>query len=291
MRNFLFLLRKLWSQGKFVCVGLDTDYNKIPQHLRENSLRETDAILSFNKAIIDATKDLVCCYKPNFAFYERYGAYGIRALRNTILYINEFAPEVPVIVDAKRADIDNTNLGSVEGIFRYLKADAITVHPYLGGDALKPFLNCKEKGIIILCKTSNTGSSEFQNLPVTVDADTRTTKLVYEIVAEKVADYWNTNSNCLLVVGATYPEELKKVRSIVGSMPILIPGIGAQGGDLEKTLEAGLDSTGEGVIINSSRGIIFASGGEDFAEAAQRETKKLHDAISAYRKKHFPVMV
>jgi len=315
-----------------VCVGLDSDFEKIPECLKSgkekggnpprpegsghpsaggdfSSRQRGDIILKFNKAIIDATKDAVCAYKPNSAFYEALGGRGIEVLNQTIAYIKEVAPSIPVIVDAKRADIGSTNEAYVEFVFSYLGADAVTIHPYLGREAVLPFLAQKEKGIIVLCRTSNSGADEFQDL--LVEASSRghtpasghpsqegnsqsplprrgvgvgnTREELYKVVARRVATEWNTNGNCGLVVGATYPEELEEVRTLVGDMPILVPGIGAQGGDVEKTVRAGLDSKGRGIIVNSSRGIIFASKGEDFAERAKEESVKLRDEINKYR--------
>ena len=300
-RNFRQMLENQWSSGKFVCVGLDSESDKIPESLQLLSPRwnAIHLIAAFNRLIVEATKDLVCAYKPNAAFYEAHGDAGWIALKETISYIHENAPEVPVILDAKRADIGNTNKGYIKMAFEYLKADAVTVHPYLGAEALQPFLDMPDKGIIVLCRTSNPGAGEFQDLhtlsidpnkfPADMDADDRLAVLCcdsmrfYERVAQNVTNTWNKNGNCAVVVGATYPEELQKVRGIVGDMPILIPAIGAQGGDVEKTVSAGKDSRGKGMIINSSRGIIFASNGPDFAEAARRETIKLHDLINQYR--------
>lgn len=271
-RNFRQMLEDRWASGTAVCVGLDSDDRKIPESARKGDAVTT--ILAFNRAIVDATKDLVCAFKPNAAFYEAHGPDGWLALEETIAYINRVAPEIPVILDAKRADIGNTNDGYVIGGYNRLNADAITVHPYLGGEAMKPFLDCKDKGVIVLCRTSNPGAGEFQDLPV------KGMKL-FEYIAVCVASGWNANKNCALVVGATYPEELADVRMLVEDMPILIPGIGAQGGDLEKTVAAGKDSRGRGMIINSSRGIIFASKGPDFADVARKETIKLRDGINA----------
>ena len=286
-RNFMQMLRAKWAEGKFVCVGLDTDFNKIPQCVKDKNYPVSGTIIEFNKTIIDATSDYACAYKPNSAFYEQYGAEGINALRRTIDHVHETAPNMPVILDYKRGDIGNTNEGYVKFAFNYLEADAVTVHPYLGSEAMKPFLDCKDKGIIVLCRTSNKGAGEFQDKKNLLQREFYTDSVeLYKIVARNITKTWNYNNNCLLVVGATYPGELKQVRKIVGDMPILIPGIGAQGGDLQATLEAGLDSKGEGVIINSSRGIIYASSGEDFAEAARRETLKLHTAIADFRQKH-----
>ena len=300
-RNFRSLLETKWAEGKFVCVGLDSEFGKIPESIRRQSIGRT--ILNFNEAIVDATKDVVCAYKPNIAFYEAYGEAGLRALGETIDYIRKYAPDVPVILDAKRADIGNTNAGYVKATFEYLQADAITVHPYLGREALQPFLDCKDKGIIVLCRTSNLGADEFQDRDVMLTDDDqvlffgdenkkeedmereewRSYLPLYQYVAYKVAREWNENNNCAVVVGATYPGELREVRRIVGDMPILIPGVGAQGGDVEKTVKEGRNSRGNGMIINSSRGIIFASSGLDFAEAARRETLKLHTLINQYR--------
>ena len=223
-------LDKIVKKNKsLVCVGLDSDVTRLRQDFGEAKQ------LSFNKTIIEATHDLVCSYKLNTAFYESIGHEGINALKDTCDYLVQKYPEIPIIVDAKRADIGNTNKGYVQFIFTYLRADAVTLHPYLGEEAIRPFLDCKDKGIIILCRTSNPGAGEFQDL--LVDG-----KSLYKIVAENVANKWNTNKNCLLVVGATYPNELKEVRKIVGDMTLLVPGIGAQGGDLEATLKAGLNS-------------------------------------------------
>ena len=282
--TFRQMLEACWSAGTSVCVGLDTDTAKIPAMCVRNYPHES--IIDFNCAIIDATKDLVCCYKPNSAFYEGRGEEGIVALKHTIQYIRTVAPGVPVILDAKRADIDSTNMGYVHAIFDYLGADAITVHPYLGAQALKPFLERKEKGVIVLCRTSNPGAGEFQDLPLLpADPPTRSMPL-YQYVAQRVARFWNQNGNCALVVGATYPDELRQVRGIVGDMPLLIPGIGFQQKDVPLEVQtklavmAGKDSRGKGMIINSSRGILYASKEKDFAEAARRETLKLRDMIT-----------
>ena len=279
-RNFRQMLEAQWSRGNFVCVGLDSEFGKIPESARrsgnECDVSVANTIVAFNLAIVEATKDLVCAYKPNAAFYEAYGDEGIGALQRTIVDIHAIAPDVPVILDAKRADIGNTNAGYVKAAFNFLQADAITVHPYLGAEALQPFLDCADKGIIVLCRTSNQGAGEFQDLSVNGEP-------LYRFVARRGASEWNKNGNCALVVGATYSDELREVRGLIGDMPILIPGIGAQGGDVEKTVSAGKDSRGYGMIINSPRGIIFASKGADFAEAARRETEKLRDMINQYR--------
>ena len=264
-----FIIKK---NNSLVCVGLDSDINKIPVHVREGKHPQS----TFNKAIIDATHDLVCAYKPNSAFYEQRGKGGIEALKITCDYLKEKYPEIVIILDAKRADIGSTNEGSVKFAFDYLGADAVTLHPYLGKEALTPFLERKDKGCIILCRTSNPGAGEFQDLIFNK-------KPLYKIVAEKVSREWNINNNCMLVAGATYPKELAEVRKIVGEMTLLVPGIGVQGGDVEKTVKAGLNSKKGGMVINSSRGIIFASSGKDFAERARKETEKLRNQINNIR--------
>lgn len=249
--DFLSKLKNKWDETKFVCVGLDKGE------------------FEFDKAIIDQTADLVCAYKPNSAFYEVRGVNGWEALQDTVSYIHEKHPDIPVILDAKRGDIGSTNEAYVKAIFDDLGVDAATVHPYLGQESLQPFLGRSDKGIIVLVKTSNSGSGEFQDLKID-------DKPLYQVIAEHVVD-WNVNGNLAVVVGATYPEELKMVRKIVGDMPILVPGIGAQGGDLEGILKHGLNSKKQGLIINSSRGIIFA----DNPRAA---TLKMHEDIVGFLK-------
>lgn len=260
------------KNNSLVCVGLDSDIAKLPEHLKNDPHPQ----FAFNKAIIDATHDLVCAYKPNTAFYEARGAAGVEELKMTCDYVTKTYPEIVLIIDAKRADIGNTNEGYVQDVFDYLGADAVTVHPYLGKEALQPFLSRADKGVIVLCRTSNPGAGELQDLQV--DG-----KPLYQKVAGNIAKEWNANSNCAVVVGATYPEELAQVRAIVGDIPILIPGVGAQGGDVEKTVKAGVDKTGKRAMINSSRGIIFASTGADFAQRAREETEKLQKQINQYR--------
>lgn len=269
-RNFRDLLEAKWAEKKFLCVGLDTDFERIPEAVRKESVRET--IVAFNRAIVDATKDIVCAYKPNSAFYEAHGDEGWKALRETIQYILDQAPDVPVILDAKRGDIGSTNAGYITSAFDHLNADAITVQPYPGKEALQPFLDRKEKGIIIWCRTSNHGGGEFQDLKVGHEP-------LYKVVAEHVAKEWNGNGNCGLVVGATYPNELREVRAIAGDMPILIPGVGVQGGEIGKTVAAGKDPQGRGMIISVSRALIFASDKADFAEAARAKAEELYREI------------
>jgi orotidine-5'-phosphate decarboxylase len=260
------------KSNSLLCVGLDSEIGKIPKHITESEHPQS----TFNKTIMDATHDLVCAYKPNTAFYEARGVGGMEALKRTCDYIREKYPDVLIILDAKRADIGSTNEGYVKFAFDYLGADAITLHPYLGKEALKPFLERKDKGCIILCRTSNPGSGELQDL-VTAG------RPLYQVIAEKVSREWNDNDNCALVVGATYPDELATVRQMVGDMPLLVPGIGAQGGDLEKTVKAGVDIHKTGAVITASRSIIFASSGMDYAQKARDEAQKLRDSINTFR--------
>ena len=274
---FIAKLEQCWQQNTLVCVGLDSDYAQLPASVKQGRSIE-DAMFAFNREIIDATHDLVCAYKPNAAFYEAQGDNGLRALIQTVHYIHEIYPHIPVILDAKRADIGSTNLGYVAAAFDIIGADAITVHPYLGKEALAPFLARKEKGIIVLAKTSNPGASEFQDLRVG-DAG----EPLYQVVARHVAQTWNTNGNCALVVGATYPADLSKVRAIIGDMPVLIPGVGTQGGEVAAIVNAGKDSRGWGMIISASRSIIFASKERDFAQAARHATEQLRAEINSYR--------
>ncbi|HLG60770.1 MAG TPA: orotidine-5'-phosphate decarboxylase [Ktedonosporobacter sp.] len=271
--TFISLLKQRWQEGYAVCVGLDSDYEQLPVAVKKTSSIE-EAIFTFNREIIDATHDLVCAYKPNIAFYEAQGDAGYRALIRTVHYIKKAYPHLPVILDAKRADIGSTNAGYVTAVFDVIGADAVTVHPYLGKEALAPFLARKEKGILVLVKTSNPGSGELQDLPVGGEQGP-----LYQIVARHVAQSWNTHGNCAIVVGATYPAELARVRAIVGDMPILIPGIGTQGGEVAATVNAGKNSRGQGMIIGASRSVIFASRGADFAQAARAATEQLHEEI------------
>lgn len=253
------------KNNSLLCVGLDPQIDKIPSHLKI----EKYPLFAFNKSIIDATHDFVCAYKPNSAFYEALGSSGILQLKLTIDYIRTKYPDTITILDAKRADIGNTNNGYTKFVFEYLQMDAVTLHPYLGKEAIQPFLNYKDKGLIILCRTSNPGAGEFQDLKVNGEP-------LYRYVAMQVKNKWNTNKNCLLVVGATYPEEMQEIRKVVGDMTFLVPGIGAQGGNVEKTVRAGLNSKSAGMIINSSSGIIFA-------KDPRREAMKLRDEINRFR--------
>jgi orotidine-5'-phosphate decarboxylase len=293
--SFVEALRRRWeTTGSLVCVGLDPELDRIPQVARGGrtgllgapvDVEDADvegALVGFTQAIVDATADLVCAYKPNSAFYEQYGPAGMRALQRLIAYIHARYPEVPVLLDAKRADIGSTSAAYARAAFDAFQADAVTLHPYLGREALAPFLERADRGCVILCRTSNPGAGEFQDL--TLRGADGAEQPLYQRVAHAVATEWNTHGNCALVVGATYPEELRVVREIVGDMPILVPAIGAQGGDLEGVVRNGLDSSGHGLIMSMSRSVLYASSGADFAEAARREAERAMRAINDLRK-------
>ncbi len=274
--SFRTLLDQRWSQRAFLCVGLDTSFDRIPDRVKQG--RSLDrAVFEYNRDIVEATCAHACAFKPNAAFYEAYGIEGMVALRDTIAYIKSNHPEVPVILDAKRADIGSTNEGYVRAAFDVLGADAVTVHPYLGKEALLPFLERGDKGILVLVKTSNPGAGELQDLVVGEDG-----RPLYQVVAQNVATAWNQNGNCGVVVGATYPQDLGVVRTIVGELPILIPGVGAQGGELGAAVAAGKTAKSSGILINVSRGVVFASSGEDYADAAGAAAKDTNDEINKY---------
>lgn len=258
-RSFRELLKQNWADKKFLCVGLDSDVAKLPKG-------ETQ--FSFNQAIVEKTHDFVAAYKLNSAFYESQGRLGWESLQKTIAFIVRQAPNVLVILDAKRGDIGNTSEQYALAAFEELKADAITLNPYLGFDALEPFLNYKDKGCFVLCRTSNPGAKEFQDLSVD-------SQPLYLKVAQKVAKEWNRNNNCGLVVGATFPEELKKVREVASDLPILVPGVGAQGGDLQTVLKNGWNKEGAGLLVNLSRSVIFASSEKDFSDAARKKISEI----------------
>jgi orotidine-5'-phosphate decarboxylase len=276
MANFKSKLQGSVSKNNsLLCVGLDPDISKIPKNISQLS----DPLFAFNQAVIDATANLVCAFKPNSAFYESAGEAGISQLHKTCRYILDKYPHIPLILDAKRADIGSTNDHYARYAFDYLQVDAITIHPYLGQVAIEPFLTRQDKGIIVLCRTTNEGAGEFQDLKSGGER-------LYQIIARRVKEKWNINDNCLLVVGATYPDELAEIRRIVGDeMTFLVPGIGAQGGDIESVVKAGLNSQGDGLIISSTRDIIFASSGGDFAEAARQKAIETRDQINKYRGK------
>jgi orotidine-5'-phosphate decarboxylase len=270
--NFLEKLTAATRQNNsLVCVGLDPDPKLMPEGI---------GVFDFNKAVIDATADIVCAYKPNFAFYEALGDEGIAALKATIKY----APTaIPVVGDAKRGDIGNTSQAYATALFDIFGLAAATISPYLGFDGVEPFLKYADRGLFILCRTSNSGAVDFQSLKCrTPEGD----RYLYEIVADR-AEKWNTNGNIGLVVGATYPEELKTIREQHPALPFLIPGVGAQGGEIETTVRYGTDHNGERAIVNSSRGIIYAGGrGKDFARGVRQAALTLRDRLNTFRPPH-----
>ena len=268
--TFLEKLRQAWHQNhSLVCVGLDPEPTKFPAHLRD----DPDAIFEFCRAIVDATADVVCCFKPQFAHFAARSAED--ALQRLIAHIHAQHPGVPVILDAKRGDIGSTAAFYAAEAFDRYGADAVTVNPYLGRDSLEPFLARADKGVVILCRTSNAGARDLQDLDVGG-------RKLYQHVAETAAREWNANRNCLLVVGATYPGELADVRAIVGEMPLLVPGVGAQGGDVEAVVRNGATKDGTGLVISSSRAILYAGSGVDFADAARAAAIVLRDEISRH---------
>ncbi len=267
--NFVEKLTNATRKNKsLLCVGLDPDPKLMPKKV---------GVFEFNKAIIDATADLVCAYKPNLAFYEAMGSEGLDALKQTVKYVPD---DIPVIGDAKRGDIGNTAKAYARAIFDNFNFDATTVNPYLGFDSVEPFIQYTNKGVFILCRTSNTGAADFQSLRC--ETEEHSNRPLFELVALK-ASQWNIHGNIGLVVGATYLEELRLIRNSHPDMPLLIPGIGAQGGDLASTVRYGVNAKGEGAIINSSRGIIYASQGKNFAQAARQAASSLRDQINNYR--------
>ena len=266
MRFFEKLQHASEKNGSLLCVGLDPDAALMP----------VDDVAAFNRAIIEATYGYVCAYKPNLAFYEALGEKGYAALRETLKAIPE---DIPVIADAKRGDIGNTAKAYAHALFDELGFDAATVNPYLGGDAVEPFLEREEKAAFILCRTSNPGARDLQDLAV---SDGDRSRPLFEVVAEMAAR-WNRRGNVGLVVGATYPEELRRVRELCPEMTFLVPGVGAQGGDVAAVMANGLDAKGGGLAINVSRQVLYASKGPDFAKAAGEAARRLRDEIEAAR--------
>jgi orotidine-5'-phosphate decarboxylase len=256
--------------NSLVCVGLDPEPEKIPAHLRHLP----QPIFEFNRRIVDATAEYACCYKPQFAHYAALGAED--QLLATIRYIHEKHPGLPVILDSKRGDIGSTAAKYAQESFERYGADAATVNPYLGSDSIEPYLKWTGRGVIILCRTSNPGARDFQDLE-------SGGKRLYRHVAERVARDWNSGGQCMLVIGATYPQELAEIRAIVGDLPFLVPGVGAQGADVAAAVRAGKTAEGMGMVINSSRGIIYAGSGGQFADAARAAALALRDEINQYR--------
>ncbi len=262
-------LQKIQQKNRsMICLGLDLDPKKMPGEFATS----IKGMFDYAHRIIDATSDQVCAYKPNLAFYEGLGPEGLSLLR---LIRDRIPEEIPVIMDGKRGDIGNTATYYAESLFDRFRGDWVTLNPYMGYDSLRPFLEYKEKGVFVLCLTSNTGAKDFQLLEVEG-------KALYKVVAEKV-NYWNKEQNCGLVVGATHPEQLRDIRAIAGDMPLLIPGVGAQGGSLEEAATLGTDNFRKTAVINVSRSVLYASTDKDFAARARAELERLNGTVATLR--------
>jgi orotidine-5'-phosphate decarboxylase len=270
--TFIETLNAAWRRNdSLVCVGLDPEPAKFPTHLGDHP----DAIFEFCRKIVDATADLVCCFKPQFAHFAAHRAED--ALERLIAHIHAAHPGVPVILDAKRGDIGSTAAYYAAEAFDRYRADAVTVNPYLGGDSLKPYLDRADKGVVILCRTSNPGARDLQDLEVGGQP-------LYRHVARKAANEWNGNGNCLLVVGATYPAELAAVRSEIADMPLLVPGVGAQGGDVRAVIANGCTDEGSGLLVSSSRAILYADPSDATGESARAAARSLRDEMNRFRR-------
>lgn len=269
--TFIDQLEAAWQQrDTLLCIGLDPTPDRFPEHLKAKK----DSIYDFCRQIIDATAGMACAFKPQIAYFASQRAED--QLEAVIAYIHETYPGIPVILDSKRGDIGSTAEHYAREAFERYQADAVTVNPYMGKDSLDPYLAYPEKGVIVLCRTSNPGGSDLQFLQAGSEK-------LYEYVARRVSHDWNSNGQCALVVGATFPEEIRRVRTITGNMPLLVPGIGAQGGDIQATVQAGQTDQGTGLIINSSRAILYAGQGEDFALQARRVAQQTKESINLYR--------
>ncbi len=272
MTSFIERLAARWhAADTLLCVGLDPDPTRFPAHLRERD----DAIFAFCRAIVDATADLVCAFKPQIAYFASRAAE--EQLNELIAHIRKTHPGVPVILDAKRGDIGATAEHYAREAFERFGADAVTLSPFMGYDSVEPFLAYKDRGAFLLCRTSNTGGNDFQML------DAGGVK-VFEHVARRAVE-WSRNGSLGLVVGATFPAELARVRALVGSMPLLVPGIGAQGGDVQKSIEAGQTARGDGLVVNSSRAILYAGHDESFAEKAREAARATRDDLNRHRRR------
>ncbi|MDH7452346.1 orotidine-5'-phosphate decarboxylase [Luteimonas composti] len=270
--NFVDKLRSRWREAdSLVCVGLDPDPARFPETL----LDEPDALFVFCRDIVDATAEFACAFKPQIAYFAAHNG-GEQALQRLIAHVAAAHPDVPVVLDAKRGDIGSTAEQYAAEAFDRFGADAVTLNPYMGRDSADPFLRRGDRGCIFLCHTSNPGARDFQELDVGGEP-------LYQRIARAIAADWNDAGNCGLVLGATFPEELGVIRGIVGDMPLLIPGIGAQGGDVEAVVRHGATADGTGLMINSSRGILYASSGPDYAAAAAEAARALRDTVNLCR--------
>ena len=270
--GFMQQLRQRWSEANsLVCVGLDPEPAKFPARFAGDG----DAVFGFCRDIVDATAEYVCCFKPQIAHFAALGAES--ALERLVAHIHEAHPGIPVILDAKRGDIGSTAQHYAAEAFDRYGADAVTANPYLGRDSLLPFLERADKGVVVLCRTSNPGATDFQDIVASDGLP------LYQHVAETVAREWNTNGNCMLVVGATWPEQLHEVRALVGDLPFLVPGVGAQGGDVAAVVRNAKTADGTGLVVSSSRAILYASQADDYAPAAATAAQALRDELNAHR--------
>lgn len=274
--DFMQALRQRWTAvDSLVCVGLDPEPSKFPARFVD----DPDAVFNFCRDIVDATAEHVCAFKPQIAHFAALGAED--ALQRLIAYIHDRHAGIPVILDSKRGDIGSTAQHYATEAFDRYRADAVTANPYLGRDSVQPFLDRADRGVVILCRTSNPGASELQDL--SVRRDDGSSRPLYQCVAETIARDWNDHGNCMLVVGATWPGQLREVRVIVGDMPLLVPGVGAQGGDVEAVVTNARTADGTGLVISSSRAVLYASSGDDFTEAADGAARTLREQINRYR--------
>ena len=282
--GFIDKLRARWRDADtLLCVGLDPDLARLPESYLAGDADDGDgdagapaqALFAFCRDIADATAEFACAFKPQIAYFAAHNG-GEAALQRLIAHLNAAHPQVPVILDAKRGDIGSTAEQYACEAFERYGADAVTLNPYMGRDSAQPFLQYNDRGCIFLCHTSNPGARDFQELPVDGEP-------LYRRIARTIAGEWNADGNCALVVGATLPRELAEIRAIVGDMPLLIPGVGTQGGDVEAVVRHGKTADGSGLMINSSRGILYAASGEDYAEAAAQAARALRDTINRWR--------
>ena len=269
--TFIKKLNQAWeTNDSLLCVGLDPNWVKIPSHLKEYD----HPIFEFCKQIVDATHDVVCGYKPQIAYFA--GLSAENQLQMICDYIRNTYPHLPIILDSKRGDIGSTAAMYAKEAFERFQADAVTINPYMGQDSAQPFLDYADKGVVLLCRTSNPGASDIQDLEVDGVP-------IYEKVATMISEKWNENANCCIVVGATWPEQMRRLREITGDMPFLVPGVGAQGGDVKAILEAGQTKNGTGLIINSSRAVLYADDSPTFASAARKVAMETRDLINQHR--------
>jgi len=273
---FMRALRDRWADSNsLVCVGLDPEPSKFPARFTG----DPDAVFAFCRDIVDATAPYACSFKPQIAHFAALAAED--ALQRLIAHVHAMHPGIPVILDSKRGDIGSTARHYAAEAFDRYAADAVTANPYLGGDSLQPLLDRAERGVVVLCRTSNPGARDLQDL--VVSAEGGDPRPLYQHVAAKVAREWNGNGNCMLVVGATWPRQLREVRAIVGDVPFLVPGVGAQGGDVEAVVASAKSADGTGLVVSSSRAILYASGGDDYADAAAAAARALRDEINRHR--------